>query len=113
MATTKISFYCAEKETLVDLEVSPADAERALTDSVFPNKLISEKLNQQSPSTSATVDNDLSFFNETCLDIGDTGDLNSETHQKKDHEEQRRKRHKERMEMDENFLKVLEKLANK
>ncbi|KAK9881375.1 hypothetical protein WA026_016266 [Henosepilachna vigintioctopunctata] len=48
--------------------------------SVFDNKLISEKLNQQSPSTSATVDNDLSFFNETCLDIGDTGDLNSETH---------------------------------
>ncbi|KAK9874284.1 hypothetical protein WA026_002636 [Henosepilachna vigintioctopunctata] len=76
MATTKISFYCAENETLVDLEVSPADAEH----SVFANKLISEKLNQQSPSTSATVDNDLSFFNETCLDIGDTGDLNSETH---------------------------------
>ncbi|KAK9874405.1 hypothetical protein WA026_002752 [Henosepilachna vigintioctopunctata] len=80
MATTKISFYCAENETLVDLEVSPADAERALKDSVFANKLISEKLNQQSPSTSVTVDNDLSFVNETCLDIGDTGDLNSETH---------------------------------
>ncbi|KAK9884219.1 hypothetical protein WA026_005169 [Henosepilachna vigintioctopunctata] len=39
--------------------------------------------------------------------------LTKRLRQKKDHEEQRRKRHKERMEMDENFLKVLEKLANK
>ncbi|XP_074114192.1 uncharacterized protein LOC141537233 isoform X1 [Cotesia typhae] len=33
--------------------------------------------------------------------------------QKEEHEQQKNKRHKERMEMDEKFLNVLEKLANK
>lgn len=33
--------------------------------------------------------------------------------QKEEHEENRKKRHRERMEMDEKFLKVLEKLAEK
>lgn len=33
--------------------------------------------------------------------------------QKEEHEQQKSKRHKERMEMDEKFLNILEKLANK
>lgn len=31
MATTTITFYCAERDTVVDLKLSPADAERAIT----------------------------------------------------------------------------------
>ncbi|KAK9876595.1 hypothetical protein WA026_013974 [Henosepilachna vigintioctopunctata] len=148
MATTTISFYCVKKETLVDLKLSPADAERALTDSGFADKLLTETLNQQSgPSTSAIVDNDLSLVQKTWCNpvaVASSTGLSvktSETNkvmresdsgcsiksnksqiatllakrlkQKEDHEEQRMIRHKERMEMDEKFLKVLEKLANK
>ncbi|KAK9876099.1 hypothetical protein WA026_011210 [Henosepilachna vigintioctopunctata] len=45
-----------------NLKLSPAYAERALTDSVFPNKLIREQLNQQSGPSPSTHESEASLY---------------------------------------------------
>ncbi|XP_043489893.1 uncharacterized protein LOC122516283 [Polistes fuscatus] len=89
MATVKLTLYNAERDILVDVNVSAADAQRASTDTVFATQLLNKCLNEQlQTSTSADLaDNNVqltdestdTFIDEEFLSTGDTAYSNFET----------------------------------
>ncbi|KAH0568000.1 hypothetical protein KQX54_017238 [Cotesia glomerata] len=134
MATVKLTLFNAERDILVDVDVSAADAQRASTDTLFATQLLN-KIMEEIFSKKAWCDpvavasstglskkqlesNDSMGGSDSGCSIKSNKTpiatlLGKRLKQKEEHEQQKSKRHKERMEMDEKFLNVLEKLANK
>ncbi|CAH2084224.1 unnamed protein product [Euphydryas editha] len=93
MATVKLTLFNAERNILVDVDVSAADAQRASTDTVFATQLLNNALNEQ-PQTSTSLpivpdfaDENVQFsddgtdncIDEEVLNTEDTAYPNSET----------------------------------
>ncbi|XP_068992213.1 uncharacterized protein [Neodiprion pinetum] len=89
MATVTLTLYNAEKDILVDVDVSAADAQRASTDAEFATRFLNKALNEQ-PQASTSVDltdenlqfseaDTDQFINQEFLTTEDTVYSNSET----------------------------------
>ncbi|XP_048515807.1 uncharacterized protein LOC125502119 isoform X3 [Athalia rosae] len=89
MATVKLTLFNAERDILVDVDVSAADAQRASTDTLFATQLLNKALNEQ-PQTSTSADladenvqfsddGTDNFIDEEFLNTEDTAYPNSET----------------------------------
>ncbi|KAH0557658.1 hypothetical protein KQX54_009807 [Cotesia glomerata] len=89
MATLKLTLFNAERDILVDVDVSAADAQRASTDTLFATQLLNKVLNEQ-PQTSTSADladenvqfsddGTDNFIDEEFLNTEDTAYSNSET----------------------------------
>ncbi|XP_074099952.1 uncharacterized protein LOC141528025 [Cotesia typhae] len=89
MATVKLTLFNAERDILVDVDVSAADAQRASTDTLFATQLLNKALNEQPQTlTSADLadenvqfsdDGTDNFIDEEFLNTEDTAYPNSET----------------------------------
>ncbi|KAJ0175615.1 hypothetical protein K1T71_008774 [Dendrolimus kikuchii] len=81
MANEKISFFDSEKDILIEAYISPAEAQRAVTDIAFAAELYERVIIQNSESSSFNNVNENNVNTET-FDIeesNNTGDLNFES----------------------------------